>query len=190
MNGNIGIDIGGTAIKIGLVSLEGAILAKKNLSFAPVKPFPELINAVCSTIEDLMNSAAAAVGAIGIATPGFADPASGILIDGTQNVSALQAALCPENFPKRLRIPSFIENDGTCAALGELQFGAGRKFQNFVVITLGTGIGGGIVVNGDVVTGVKGTPPEIGAHLLRPEGARELQRNPGNLRTVGMRLRN
>ena len=58
MNGVIGIDIGGTAIKMGLVSLRGIILAKKNLPFDPVKPFSELINAIGSSLEDMMASSA------------------------------------------------------------------------------------------------------------------------------------
>jgi len=179
MSGVIGIDIGGTAIKMGFVSLEGIILAKKSLPFDPTIPFPELINAVCFSLEDLMTSSAATVGAIGVATPGFADPATGILIDGTQNVPALKGRSLPQEFSRRFGIPSFIDNDGTCAALGELRFGAGRKFRNFVVVTLGTGIGGGIVVNRAVVTDAKGTPPEIGAICLDPKGPVNYSGIPG-----------
>jgi glucokinase len=179
MNGVIGIDIGGTAIKMGLVSLEGIILAKKSLPFDPTIPFPELINAVSSSLKDLATSSATPVVALGIATPGFADPATGILIDGTQNVPALKGRSLPKEFSERFRIPSFIDNDGTCAALGELRFGAGRNFRNFVVVTLGTGIGGGIVVNRAVVTGAKGTPPEIGAICLDPNGPVNYSGIPG-----------
>jgi glucokinase len=179
MSGVIGIDIGGTAIKMGLVSLEGIILVKKNVPFDPGRPFSELFDVVCSSLEDLMAFSAAPVGAIGIATPGFADPATGILIDGTQNVSALKGRSLPKEFSERFRVPSFIDNDGTCAALGELRFGAGRNFRNFVVVTLGTGIGGGIVVNREVVTGAKGTPPEIGAICLDPKGSVNYSGIPG-----------
>ena len=179
MKGIIGIDIGGTAVKMGLVSLKGVILIKKNVPFDPGRAFSELIDAVCSSFEDLMNSAAVPVEAIGIATPGFADPDTGILIDGTQNVPALKGRSLPKEFSKRFRVPSFIDNDGTCAAHGELRFGAGRKFRNFAVITLGTGIGGGIVVNREVVTGAKGIPPEIGAICLNPKGPVNYSGIPG-----------
>jgi glucokinase len=179
MNGVIGIDIGGTAIKMGLVSLRGIILTKKYLPFGPVKPFPELVNAIGSSLEDLMASSAGTVGAIGIATPGFADPATGILIDGTQNVPVLKGRSLPKEISERFRVPAFIDNDGTCAALGELRFGAGRNFRNFVVVTLGTGIGGGVVVNREVVTGAKGTPPEIGAICLDPSGPVNYSGVPG-----------
>ena len=85
----------------------------------------------------------------------------------------------PKEFSERFRVPAFIDNDGTCAALGELRFGAGRNFRNFVVVTLGTGIGGGIVVNREVVTGAKGTPPEIGAICLDPKGPMNYSGIPG-----------
>jgi len=179
MSGVIGIDIGGTAIKIGLVSAEGNIIAKKNVSFDPERSFSGFLNIVCSSLEDLITSSVTPVAALGIATPGFADSATGILIDGTQNVPALKGRSLPEEFFKRFRIPSFIDNDGTCAALGELRFGAGRDFRNFVVVTLGTGIGGGIVVNREVVTGAKGTPPEIGAICLDAKGPVNYSGIPG-----------
>ena len=179
MNGVIGIDIGGTAVKLGLVSREGVILAKGNLPFDPEKPFPELTDEIGSSLQKLLTSSAATAEAVGISTPGFADPATGILIDGTQNVPALKGRPLPRVFSDRFRVPAFIDNDGTCAALGELHFGAGRNFRNFAVVTLGTGIGGGIVVNREVVTGAKGTPPEIGAICLDPNGPVNYSGIPG-----------
>ena len=77
MSGVIGIDIGGTAIKMGLVSLEGIILAKKSLPFDPTIPFPELINTVSSSLKDLATSSVTPVAALGIATPGFCGPGHG-----------------------------------------------------------------------------------------------------------------
>jgi glucokinase len=179
MSGVIGIDIGGTAVKLGLVSREGVILAKENLPFDPEKPFPEFTDEIGSSLQKLLTSSGATTEAVGISTPGFADPATGILIDGTQNVPALKGQLLPSVFSDRFRVPAFIDNDGTCAALGELHFGAGRNFRNFAVVTLGTGIGGGIVVNREVVTGIKGTPPEIGAICLDPQGPVNYSGIPG-----------
>ncbi len=170
MKGVIGIDIGGTAVKLGLVSREGTILAKGNLPFDPEKPFPELADEIGSALQKMLDSSTATAEAVGISTPGFADPTTGILVDGTQNVPALKGRSLPRVFSDRFRVPAFIDNDGTCAAMGELHFGAGRNLRNFVVVTLGTGIGGGIVVNREVVTGIRGTPPEIGAICLDPHG--------------------
>jgi len=179
MKGIIGIDIGGTAVKLGLVSPDGVILAKENLPFDPAKPFRELTDETGSSLQKLLISSATTAEAVGISTPGFADPATGILIDGTQNVPALKGRSLPKVFSERFRVPAFIDNDGTCAALGELHFGAGRNLRNFAVVTLGTGIGGGIVVNREVVTGIKGTPPEIGAICLDPQGPVNYSGIPG-----------
>jgi glucokinase len=175
----IGIDIGGTAVKAGIVSPEGAIRAKGTLPFDPAKPFPELTKEIESTLRELLASSKSTAKAVGISTPGFADPATGILIDGTQNVPALKGQSLPRVFSERFGVPAFIDNDGTCAALGELHFGAGREFRNFAVVTLGTGIGGGIVVNREVVTGIYGTPPEIGALCLDPNGPVNYSGIPG-----------
>jgi glucokinase len=175
----IGIDIGGTAVKLGIVSSKGEILAKGTLPFDPAQPFPELTGKIESGLRKLLASSKSTAGAVGISAPGFADPATGVLIDGTQNVPALKGQSLTLAFAERFRVPAFIDNDGTCAALGELRFGAGRGFRNFAVVTLGTGIGGGIVVNGEVVTGSGGTPPEIGALCLDPHGPVNYSGIPG-----------
>ncbi len=179
MKGIVGIDIGGTAVKLGIVSPQGAIRARESLPFDPAKPFRELTEEIGSALQKLLVSAVAAVEAVGISAPGFANPATGVLIDGTQNVPALKGRSLPKVFAERFRVPAFIDNDGTCAALGELHFGAGRGFRNFAVVTLGTGIGGGIVVDRKVVTGIEGTPPEIGAISLDPQGPVNYSGIPG-----------
>jgi glucokinase len=179
MSAVIGVDIGGTAVKMGLVSAQGSVLAKKKVSLDPGGTFPEFIRPISSALNSLMVSSGEPVEAIGFATPGYADRDTGTLIDGTQNVPALKGRSLPKEFSKRFRVPSFIDNDGTCAALGELRFGAGRKLRSFVVITLGTGIGGGVVVNREIVTGAKGTPPEIGAICLDPNGPVNYSGVPG-----------
>lgn len=165
-----GIDFGGTTIKLGLVSERGDLLEKTRIPFDHRKSLVELINSVCEPLEALIASTKGDLTAIGIATPGYADPETGILIDGTNNVPVLLGHSLPALFGDRFGVPAFIDNDGICAVTGELLFGAGRGFRNFVLITLGTGLGGGIVINGEVVTGRKGQPPEIGAICLDPEG--------------------
>jgi glucokinase len=165
-----GIDIGGTAIKIGLVSDEGTLQSKTSIDYGPQKTFDRLVNLVCDSLRSLRSRTNAGLTAIGISTPGYADPQTGILIDGANNVPALQGQSLPGALGGRLGLPAFIDNDGTCAATGELLFGAGRSFQNFALITLGTGIGGGVVINRKPVTGRDGQPPEIGAICLDPKG--------------------
>lgn len=174
-----GIDIGGTAIKIGLVSGKGVILAKTSLPYDPQKPFEGFVESVYNSLKSLISSARVDLKAVGISTPGYADPATGILIDGANNVPALQGHSLPGALGRLLGVPAFIDNDGTCAATGELLYGAGRDFQNFVLITLGTGIGGGVVINRKPVTGRDGQPPEIGAICLDPDGPVNYSGVPG-----------
>ncbi len=175
-----GIDIGGTAIKIGLVSNQGAILSKTSIDYDPQKTFGRLVNSICDSFQLLLSRTNADLKAIGISTPGYADPNTGILVDGANNVPALQGQSLPGTLGSRFGLPAFIDNDGTCAATGELLFGAGRSFQNFALITLGTGIGGGVVINRKPVTGRDGQPPEIGAICLDPEGPMNYSGVPGS----------
>jgi glucokinase len=174
-----GIDVGGTAIKMGLVSNQGAILSKKTMPYDSRKSFEDLVESLCGSIQSLTSSPQADLLAVGISTPGFAEPGTGILIDGANNVPVLQGHSLPGALGRKMGLPAFIDNDGTCAATGELLFGAGRKFRNFALITLGTGIGGGVVINRQPVTGQEGQPPEIGAICLDPDGPVNYSGVPG-----------
>jgi glucokinase len=179
MNAIAGIDIGGTAIKIGLVSGKGAILSKTSFPYDPQKPFEGFVESLDRSLQSLIPSARVELKAVGISTPGYADPATGILIEGSNNIPSLQGYSLPGALGKLLAIPAFIDNDGTCAATGELLYGTGRDFRNFVLITLGTGIGGGVVINRKPVTGRDGQPPEIGAICLDPGGPVNYSGVPG-----------
>jgi glucokinase len=174
-----GLDFGGTAVKIGLVAEDGNVLSKTEMAFDPDKSFEDLVNSVCESVRVLQTSARVELAAVGISTPGYARPDSGILIDGTQNVPALKGQSLPAAMGERFNLPAFIDNDGTCAAIGELQFGAGRRYKNFVLITVGTGIGGGLVIGRQVVSGHEGLPPEIGAICLDPNGPVNYSGIPG-----------
>jgi glucokinase len=109
---------------------------------------------------------------VGICTPGFADRQTGLLVDGGRNVPALRTASLPAYLAAAMGVPVRIENDGVAATLGEMRFGTGRGFSRLVLLTIGTGIGGAIAVNGSVITGDNGEPPELGAIVLEAGGAR------------------
>lgn len=166
-----GLDFGGTSVKIGLVSDDGRLAARTLVAVAGERDFDALVGRVAVALDGLVSMAGTAVAGIGISAPGYADPQTGALVDGANNIPALGGgrSLTVE-LGRRYRVPSRIDNDGTCAALGELRFGAGRGLRNFVVMTLGTGIGGGVVIDGRPVLGPGGIPPEIGAICLDPDG--------------------
>ena len=151
-----GLDFGGTAVKIGLITGAGTVMSKTEMAFEAKKSFEDLVESVCHSVQTLQISAQVELSAVGISTPGYAHPGSGVLIDGTHNVPVLKGRSLPAALGDRLRLPAFIDNDGTCAVMGELRFGAGRRFNNFVLITIGTGIGGGVVVDRRLVTGRDG----------------------------------
>jgi glucokinase len=101
-----------------------------------------------------------------VAAPGHAQGGDGLMVDGTANVPLLRHRSLAAALRDRIGLPVTTTNDGVAAALGELHHGAGRGLERFVVVTFGTGVGGGVVVGGRVIVGSEGEPPEIGAMVL------------------------
>ncbi len=168
----LGVDIGGTAIKLGALNKAGDILGRDRLSFERDMPFDALATTIFAACRGLEQVAGERAEAVGICMPGFADRRTGLLLDGGRNVPALQEASLPQRLAAALGVPVRIENDGVAATLGELHFGAGRGFSRFALLTIGTGVGGAIAIDGAVVTGSLGEPPELGAMVLRPDAGR------------------
>jgi glucokinase len=165
----IGIDVGGTAIKLGVVGAGGRILARRALPFDRKLAFPALADRIGEAVREMVREAAAGATAIGVATPGYADPETGVLVDGAANVPALAGQSLAHALAERTGLPVRVVNDGRAATVGELRFGAGRGLSRFALATIGTGIGGGVVIGGEVLAGPRGEPPEIGALALAPE---------------------
>ncbi len=174
----LGVDIGGTAIKLGALNGQGDILGRDRLAFDRDMPFDALAAAILAACRGLEMAVGERAEAVGICMPGFPDRRTGLLLDGGRNVPALRGSSLPQRLSAALGVPVRIENDGVAATLGELHFGAGRGFRRFVLLTIGTGVGGAIAIEGAVVTGSRGEPPELGAMVLRPDaprGARTLE---------------
>ena len=163
----IGVDIGGTAIKFGLVSAEGTVLARRRIPLDPAMRFPAFAQALGDEVAVLMAKGPMPA-AIGVGVPDYPNPETGGMMRDVPNAPPLSGGSLRQSFAERFRLPVAIGNDGVCAAQGELSCGAGRAFQRFVVITLGTGIGGAVVIDGRVIDGPHGLPPEIGAICLDP----------------------
>jgi glucokinase len=161
----IGIDVGGTAIKLGLVDAQGRILARGRFAYAAVDSFDGFVDALLQACHALEKEGGGAA-AVGVAAPGHARASDGVMVDGTANVPLLRGRSLVTALGDRLARPVFALNDGAAATFGELVFGAGRDLERFALITLGTGVGGGVVIDGRVVSGDDGEPPEIGAMAL------------------------
>ncbi len=167
-----GIDFGGTSAKIGLVDRTGRILAKAQIAMDPRESFEGIVEPVAGCLRDLLHDKAPGQDllTIGIGTPGFIDKNEGMLIGGCNNIPALQHRSVQQYLARAFKVPAFAENDATSAAAGELAFGAGRSLTSFVLITVGTAIGGGLVLDGHVYRGWRGFAGELGHLCVNPEG--------------------
>lgn len=172
MTKRIGIDVGGTNVKIALVDGEGKIIYSNSVPTYAQMGYEYTVNNIKQAIRDLMketNTDAKEIEGIGFDFPGQVDYKTGVVklapnIPGWVNVPIAQ--MIEEEF----NIPTRIDNDVRCAALGELKLGAGKGCENFVCITVGTGIGSGLVINGQLVRGAANAAGEIGHIKLQMNG--------------------
>jgi len=152
------VDIGGSAIKAGLVTSRGKVRKKI------VIPFRTKTRAELKTAFLRLKNWAGVVSACGIGMPGWVDSSKG-LISGGSHVPALKG------FKPDLACPLYRDNDGNAAARGEKLFGVANRAQNFVFITIGTGIGCGVYVDGRLYRG-QGGAGELGHMVIRKDGRR------------------
>lgn len=173
----IGIDLGGTAIKLGRFSEDGKCEESLTVS-TPQPATPEaVIQALVAAIKPLRT---AGVKAIGVGTPGPAD-AAGKIAKIAINLVGWNDIPLAELLEKETGLPTIIANDANCAALGEAWLGAGRNFRNLILLTLGTGVGGAIILDGKLLTGPQGAAGELGLISLNPDGPKCNSGNNGSL---------
>jgi len=167
----IGIDIGGTNTKGGLVSRDGTIVAEKTIPTGAFKPAEYTLNQVVSLIHELtrMAEGSGLVTGIGIGAAGQVDFESGIYIEGPNvpNWKNIRVAL---EIEKIVNKPVILDNDAHLAALGEYTYGAGRGVSNMLMVTIGTGVGGGLILDGRLYRGKKYTAGEFGHTTIRYDG--------------------
>ncbi|MFC5420145.1 ROK family protein [Bosea eneae] len=164
-------DIGGTAVKFGLVAEDGRLLKQGEVPFERDLAFAALCEQLARLYEDTM--AGSPADALAVAMPGFAAPDSGVVIDGGGNVPALRDGSITQALEQRLGLPAWFGNDGVAAALGEVRYGAGQRLNRFVLITIGTGVGGAVIIDGQPIIGRNGHPPELGAIVVGNDDAGE-----------------
>lgn len=175
----IGIDLGGTAIKLGRFRQDGTCV--QSLSMAT--PQPATPTAVVEAIADAINQLnpiQAAIAAIGIGTPGPAD-AVGRIARVAINLTGWHDVPLAEMLEAKIGCPTIIANDANCAGLGEAWLGAGRRFRHLILLTLGTGVGGAIILDGKLFTGHQGAAGELGLITLNPDGPKCNSGNRGSL---------
>ncbi|WP_425281220.1 ROK family protein [Paenibacillus cellulositrophicus] len=164
----VGVDLGGTKIATGLLDASGRMLARSQKATAGLKSSEEVIQAIVDTITEV--SGEHEIAGVGLASPGAVDTGRGIIRNGVNlpgwNGISLQAEL-----EKRLQVPAKLINDANAAAWGEYVYGAGRGAQSMVYVTLSTGIGSGLVLDGKLYLGTSSFAGELGHTVVDPNGA-------------------
>lgn len=163
----VGIDLGGTMVKIGIVNSNGEILRKDEIETRLELGFQKVVERICNKIKEIVDLKD--VKAVGIGSPGSIDHDKGI-IKFSPNFPGWNNVPLKDEIEKHLNVPVFIENDANSAALGEKWFGEGKNKDHIVVLTLGTGIGGGVITHGKLLTGSDGIGAELGHMIVDPHG--------------------
>jgi glucokinase len=162
------LDIGGTKIACGIICADGTVLAESSFATEPELGAERQILKAAETLREQQSRLGVDLAGIGIGCTGPVYPQTGLVGDvpflsgwnGFGLVDFLQA---------QFHIPTFLENDADAALLGEVRFGAGRGCEMLILVTLGTGIGGGIW-RGGLVRGAGGTHPELGHMMIHADG--------------------
>ncbi|HEM4765154.1 TPA: ROK family glucokinase [Streptococcus suis] len=160
----IGIDLGGTSVKLAILTTEGEIQEKWSIKTNILDEgghiVPDIIDSIKQRFETHGLTKVDFLG-IGMGSPGVVDSEAGTVI-GAYNLNWKTLQLVKEQFETALGLPFFIDNDANVAALGEQWVGAGNNNPNVVFMTLGTGVGGGVIAAGNLIRGVKGAGGELG----------------------------
>ena len=161
-----GIDVGGTGIQVGVVDETGHIIAKSSMVTEVGAPYQEQIAGMARCVQEAMNKAGLPMSelkSVGAGVPGLADQKTGMVIY-CPNIHWSNVPFRAE-FQKHIDKPVFIDNDATVAGLAESVAGVSAGIENSVFLTLGTGVGGGIVLGGKVYSGTNGVGSELG-HMI------------------------
>ncbi|HHY97553.1 MAG TPA: ROK family protein [Firmicutes bacterium] len=169
----VGVDLGGTKIATGVTDLEGRVIQRIIAPTEPEYGAEHVIGNICRSVEDAISRAGVPrdkIVGIGVGSPGPLDPRSGIVIFAPN--------LKWKNVPLKAmieastKLPVWVGNDANLAALGEMRFGAGKGSSNMIYITVSTGIGGGLIINGEVFEGTSFIAGEVGHIVIVPDGPR------------------
>ncbi len=166
-----GVDIGGMTIKVGLVNENGKIVLSRAFAKEQEKGFKSMVARTAEMVRALLDEANYSLldlGGIGFGIPGTVDSKKGMIVSAV-NIGCKNEKLV-EEMAQYFNVPIAVGNDANMAALGEQRFGAGKGHENVVMITLGTGIGGGIIIDGKLYEGNGGAGGEVGHQIIVVDG--------------------
>ncbi|MBR0575051.1 ROK family protein [Proteiniclasticum sp. BAD-10] len=160
-------DIGGTSIKIALVDEQGNITRTQEVPSEGKRGGPQVMKNLKAALDTYEGYEA-----IGISSAGQVDSEKGMIRYANENIPGYTGMKIREILEERYHVPVKVENDVNAAALGEARFGAGKNYRDFLCVTLGTGVGGGIFIGHELYKGADGIAGELGHLTLYPRGNR------------------
>ena len=167
MKSYLGIDLGGTYIKYGLVAENGEITAKRK-DKTPAGGYEQTVTAIASAARELSAEYDESICGLGIGAPGVVDGERGIVL--TSGNLGWENKPLAKDLSEALSLPVTLTNDANAAAFGEYICGAGKEYRSVILLTLGTGVGSGIVLNGKLFEGSEGAGAELGHEVIRMGG--------------------
>ena len=165
----VGVDLGGTNIKIGIVSETGSIIKKTSIKTVAEDGAKAVVKNIKKGIQDILKNNDLKIRGIGIGAPGVVDIKKGT-VENPPNFPGWEKVNLVKAIGKNFKFKIHVENDANAAAIGELIFGAGKKYDSFIMVTLGTGVGGGIVLKNKMYHGEFGAAGEIGHTTINFNG--------------------
>lgn len=168
----IGIDLGGTKILAAVVDAQGKVIGKAKKATHADRGPDEVIARIGRAMDEALDDAQLlkkSISAIGIGVPGIFDANTGLVIDIT-NIKGFKNIELGKTLRKWNDVPVAMSNDVRVAAIGEHRMGAGKGMQNLIAVFVGTGIGGGIILNGQVFSGSRGSAGEVGHMVTMADG--------------------
>jgi glucokinase len=167
-----GVDLGGTKIHTVIAKADGAVLGEDRRPTEAAQGPDAVIERIAASVRAACERAGVAVESVagaGISSPGPCDPKRGV-VTNAPNLPGFHDVHITRLVSEALGLPVLLENDANAAAYGELRFGAGRGRRHIVYVTLGTGIGGGIIIDGKIYEGASGAAGEVGHIIIDPNG--------------------
>ncbi|MHA7103307.1 ROK family protein [Bacillus sp. C-3-6] len=178
----IAFDIGGTQIKCGIVSEIGRVLKRKTVATEIHLGGEQIIQKLIYVSKKIMNEHT--IAGIGISTTGIVDINKGIVTGGADHIPGYSTIPIIDRLQEILKVPVSIDNDVNCAAFGEKWNGSGREKENFIMLTLGTGIGGAIFIDGELYRGHSFSAGEWGNMLIEGKTFEEVASISGLIRLL------
>lgn len=165
----IGIDLGGTNVKISLVDRESGFIKKHSFPTNADRGKKYIFDTISTEIKKLLSDVNEKPLGVGMGLPGMVD-LDRRTVKNPPNLPGWKVENIANEIEERLSLPCVIDNDANLAALGSARFGVGKAYEHFIMVTLGTGVGGGIIYNNEIYRGATGAAAELGHVIINYHG--------------------